>query len=43
MKRSAIEVSFFQLLKLRIECDKLQYKYRDAIVPGLNCLALNHA
>ena len=32
MEWSEFEVSFSQLLKPIIECDKLQYKYRDAIV-----------
>ena len=32
MKQNALEVSLFQVLKPTIECNKLQYKCRDAIV-----------
>ena len=32
MKQSAFEVIFIQLFKPTIECDKLQYQYRDTIV-----------
>ena len=32
MKQIALEVSFFQLIKSTIECDKLHYKCRDTIV-----------
>ena len=32
MKQNALEVSLFQVLKPTIECDKLQYKGRDAII-----------
>ena len=31
MKQNVFKASFFQLLKPTIECDKLQYKCRDAI------------
>ena len=32
MKQNTFEASFFQPLKPTIECNKLQYKCRDAIV-----------
>ena len=32
MNQSAFELSFLQLLKPTVECDKLHYKHRDAFV-----------